>query len=375
MNKNKKITIIVVVIVAIVLIGYVVLRNQQKNNEINIGVVLPLSGGAASFYGEYGQRGLMLALEDLNKDFNQKKISVTIEDSQDQPKLGINAVNKLINQGIHFVIGGQISGVTLAMAPIVEQNKVLLIVPGSASPKVTDAGDYIFRTKVSAAIEAKKVSDFIVNELSIRKVAFLYQNSDYGVGVFNVLKAEMEKGGVIMTNDEHFEIGSVDMRTQLTKIKSSDAELVLLAGYPKDIGQILRQASELKLDKKFFAHSGSIGPDVVKVGGTGAENLLFLYEISVNKEDQKTKSFFDRYEQKYSDSPELFSMIAYDTTVLLGEKIRECKEDVECVKNALYNTVNYPGITGLINFDNKGDIIRDLFTLFTIKEGKFVITE
>ncbi|KKP55270.1 MAG: Extracellular ligand-binding receptor, partial [Parcubacteria group bacterium GW2011_GWA1_33_6] len=201
------------------------------------------------------------------------------------------------------------------------------------------------------------------------------QNSDYGVGVFNVLKAEMEKGGVIMTNDEHFEIGSVDMRTQLTKIKSSDAELVLLAGYPKDIGQILRQASELKLDKKFFAHSGSIGPDVVKVGGTGAENLLFLYEISVNKEDQKTKSFFDRYEQKYSDSPELFSMIAYDTTVLLGEKIRECKEDVECVKNALYNTVNYPGITGLINFDNKGDIIRDLFTLFTIKEGKFVITE
>ena len=336
---------------------------------------MPLSGGAASFYGEYGQRGLMLALEDLNKDFNQKRISVTIEDSQDQPKLGINAVNKLINQGIHFVIGGQISGVTLAMAPIVEQNKVLLIVPGSASPKVTDAGDYIFRTKVSAAIEAKKVSDFIVNELSIRKVAFLYQNSDYGVGVFNVLKAEMEKGGVIMTNDEHFEIGSVDMRTQLTKIKSSDAELVLLAGYPKDIGQILRQASELKLDKKFFAHSGSIGPDVVKVGGTGAENLLFLYEISVNKEDQKTKSFFDRYEQKYSDSPELFSMIAYDTTVLLGEKIRECKEDVECVKNALYNTVNYPGITGLINFDNKGDIIRDLFTLFTIKEGKFVITE
>jgi branched-chain amino acid transport system substrate-binding protein len=280
-------------------------------------------------------------------------------------------MNKLVAQGHKFVVGDQISGVTLSVAPIAEENKIIHIAPGSSNPKVTDAGDYTFRTKVSATVESKAVTAYLVDDLKITSAAFLYQNSDYGKGVFNAVKADLDAGEIAITASESFEVGATDLRTQLLKIKATNPDIIVLTGFAKEVGQIMKQAKELGVTAKFIAHSGSIGPDIVKVGGASADGLLALLETSPDMSDPRTKSFYDRYISRYKEEPEVFTLLAYDTLILLGNQVRACDEDVECVKKGLYK-LKEEGITGTMSFDKNGDIVRNSFTLFTIKDSKFV---
>ena len=368
--------IIWVIIILLIIWGIVALgggENELVSEEpIKIGAILPLTGNA-SFYGEYGKQGLELALEDINNDggVNGHPLEIVYEDSLGQPKAGLQAINKLIFEGFKVIIGDIISGVTLTMAPVAEKNKVILIANGSATPKMREAGDYIFRTKASADIEVVAGIDFI-EKLKVDEVAFLYQNSEYGTSIFNTMKSGLQKIGINVDGEERFEIGTTDMRTQLTKLMSSDSDYIILAGYPKQIGFILKQADELGMSKNFFAHSGSIGPDIIKVAGDSAEDLIFLYESQIDNSQKRTLAFFENYRRKYNEEPELFSMIAYDTLFVLRDKIEECSLDTDCIKDSLYNTKNFEGISGKISFDKNGDIIREFFTPMTIKQGRFI---
>jgi branched-chain amino acid transport system substrate-binding protein len=376
MSKSMSKKIIWALILLIAIFGFWQLSQRPSDSEeyIVIGAVLPLSGSAANFYGEYAQRGLELAKKEINNSggINGKKLSIIYEDSQGQPRVGVQAINKLIAQNIKTVIGDPISGVTLSIAPFAEKNKVLVITPGSAAPGVTTAGDYIFRTKVSASVESKKAAEFIARFLNVRKIDFLYQNSDYGAGVFNAMKTNIEKEGLTVGQEELFEVGSFDMRTQLLKLRGSDSDLILMAGYPKEIGQVLKQASELGIKKKFFAHSGSVGPDIVEIADQSADELIFLYEISLDFSDSRTTNFFASYRARYSQEPELFSFLAYDTLYLLRDKIEKCGIDSDCIRDALYNDPPLDGISGELSFDHNGDITRNIFTLFVIKDGKSI---
>jgi len=349
-------------------------RREEVKDSIRIGVLMPLSAGTGSFYGQYGRRGLELAQEKINAEggINGSNLQLVYENSEGKPRVGVQAITKLLNEEIRVFIGDQISGVTLAVAPIVEENKALLIVPGSASPKVSEAGDYIFRTKVSANIESKTAAQFIAQDLGAKRVAFLYQNSDYGVGVFAALKTDATQAGMQIVAEELFDIGATDVRSQLAKLKNSAAEYILVAAYPQETGVIMRQAKELGVQQKFFVHSGSIGPDTIKEAGAAADGLLFLYEIRLDTSREETDEFIKRYREKYGEQPELFSSLAYDTLLLLADKARTCSTDTECLKGALYQTRDFAGVTGVIGFDSNGDIVRNDFTPMTIIGGQFV---
>jgi branched-chain amino acid transport system substrate-binding protein len=373
MSKTTKTITAVVVVVVIVTVWIVVNQKSTKDNAIKIGAILSLTGGS-SFYGEHAQRGIDFALSKINSSggINGKSLSIVYEDSQGQPKIGVDAIGKLIAEGTKVIVGGDVSGITLAMAPIAEQNKILLIAPAGAAPAITNAGDYIFRTKVSAAVESKTVAQYIANVLKVKKVAFLYQNSDYGKGVFTPFKADIAAFGVSTIAEENYETDSTDFRTQLTKLKNKSADLIVLAGYPKEVGEILKEAYELGINKTFFAHSGSIGPDIIKVGGDSANGLIYMSEIKLDLNDIATADFYAAYKQKYNEDPEIFSMLGYDTLMVLSDGLKKCSLDSECIKNYLYGVKNYPGITGLISFDQNGDIVRDSFSTYTIQNGQFV---
>ena len=346
---------------------------EASSEDIKIGAILPLTGGAASFYGKYATQGLELARDEINANggIDRKNLTIVYEDSQGQITRGLSAFNKLQAEGITVIIGDIVSGVTLAIAPEAEKNKILLIAPGSASPKLSEAGDYVFRTKVSAQLESKTAADFIKNSLGANRVAFLYQNSDYGFGVFSAMKADLLSLGAEIVGEEKFDIGDADMRTQLLKLKGTGANYILLAGYPQEVGLILKQANELGVTQKFFAHSGSVGPDVIRMAGPAANGLIYLYEIDLNRSRQNTERFVEEYHSKYSEDPELFSSLTYDTLMLIKEHIKGCGLDSTCLKNTLY-TADFEGVTGKITFDHNGDIIREKFTPMIIRNNAFM---
>lgn len=373
MNKKAYFILVVVIILLISVFIYKTSKaTEPANNKVVIGAVLSLSGSTSSFYGEYNKNAIDLFVKEINKKggIDGRKLEVVYQDSKGDKAVGLQAFNFLVNQGIKYVIS-DVSPVSVALAPIAQKEGVVLIATSASNPALTDAGDFIFRTKMSAVREGDEAGLYIANTLKPKSVAFLYQNDDYGNGVFKSFSPKVRAGDIPIVSEEKFHKEAVDMRTELLKIKQNNPELVILAGYPKQIGRILKQAGEMGLQTKFFAHGGSIGPDIDQIAGIYAKGLTNLTELNEN-----TKEFQDfrlKYSKEYKVEPELFSANAYDAITLLANSIGQCGAGVvgrdstvvNCVKDTLAKTKAFQGVAGNITFDQNGDLAERELVLMT----------
>ncbi len=370
MRKLK--LIILVIVLFLILITLVISIFYQSNitglvvssNEpIKIGAILPLSGKAAS-YGQSAQEAIELALE------NNKNFEIVYEDSQGQPTLGVNAVNKLINfDKVSIILGPIMSSVTLAVAPIAEENKIILITI-SSNPQITEAGDYIFRNREKASQQSEKIAEFIFKELNIKEIATLYSNDDTGKGHYSTLIKNFEKLGGKILISETYEPTINDFRTQLTKIKNVNPKVIYLAGKPKDVGMILKQARELGINSQFIGTSGSEGKVVIEIAGSAAEGLIYsLPSGDITKKD--VADFYKEYKEKCDVCYIELGALFYDSVKIIEKVIEKCGENTDCIKQELYKVKDYYGASGKTSFDEYGDATKTVI-LKTVKDGKFI---
>ncbi len=336
---------------------------QKTAKKVKIGFMAPLSGDAAS-YGESIQKGVILAYEDMGLD----NVEIIYEDSKCNGKDAVSVINKLISvDKVSAIVGEVCSGATLAIAPIAEKNKVVLISPASTSPKISSAGDYIFRVVPSDALQGKFGADLVYKK-GYRKLAILYSNEDYGVGFEKVLRENFEKLGGKVVASEAFNTDAVDVKTQITKIKSANPDAVyIISNVPSLSVSALKELKRLGVDAAVFASEGLKSEDIIKSAGDSAEGLI-ISSVSAG-----TKDFAEKFKKKFGEEPGPFAAQAYDAFKALAIVIKEGAQTGEEIKNALYN-LEFSGASGSISFDENGDVAGN-YDLYQVKDGKFVKLE
>lgn len=372
MKKNLSILIVIVSTVIITIFAIKELTNNT-NNELNIGAILPLSGTGAQ-YGEAARKGMELALDQINNTggIKGKNIRIIYEDTQGDPKTGIAAFQKLISvDKVQVVLGDLLSSVSLSVAPIANQKKVVLFSPASSAPKLTQAGDYIFRNCPSDIYEGSIMANFAFDKLALRKIAILRIHNEYGVGIGDVFKKIFTAKGGRIVNEEYYDENSTDFRTQIVKINSNNPPAVYLLGY-KQMGYILRQAKELGLKTQFLSTVTFEDPDIIKVAGDSAEGVIYSASTFDPKSVNDVVSrFVAAYEDKYQSLPNIFAGLSYDAVKIVTLAIEKGGTQGEKIKNALYQVKGYRGVVGETSIDDNGDAIL-IPVLKTVKNGKFV---
>jgi len=328
----------------------------KREKVIKIGVILPLTGEAAK-YGQSAKRGLDLALEEINASgrLRGKKLSLIYEDSKADPKEGVNAIQKLITiHKVPAIIGAMASSVTLAIAPIAEKNKVVLLSPASSAPKITYAGD-----------------DYIWNETSYRSIAIIYINNDYGIGLKRAFEKRFtELGGKVIIS-EPYEFGSTDFRTQISKVKNANPDAIYIIGYG-EMGRLLLQAKETGLNKPFFSCIMFEDPDILKIAGEAAEGVIYTFpSYDPKSQEKQIRDFVKDFKKKYGQIPDGFAANSYDALKILALAIKKGGEDSEGIKDSLYTVTDFPGVTGKTSFDANGDVKKPI-GIKTVKDGRFI---
>jgi branched-chain amino acid transport system substrate-binding protein len=368
----KKLGIIIGVIVVVGLVVVLILTQPKKESSvIKIGHIAPLTGDAA-IWGQWAKEGIELGVDEINSKggVKGKKIIVIHEDDQGKPDMGVNAINKLIKvDKVQAIIGGITSGVTLACAPIAEQNRVVLLSHGAAANKISYAGDYIFRIFPSNSQEAQRLVE-IARKLKIKKAAILFINNDFGSELADVVKKIFEEGGGNILVTEGYEPEVTDFRTSLTKLKNARPQAVFLLGYPKDMSLILKQSKEIGLNEQFLAPDTFDAPEILQWAGEAAEGVIFVYPAL--PQTDRLKKFSEALKRKFGKEPNMLNAMGYDAIRLLALAIEEGGEKGEQIKEALYKIKNFPGVTGDITFDKNGDVIYRPIGVKTVKGGKFV---
>ncbi len=343
-------------------------EEPAEAEEIVIGFIAPLVGDTA-LYGEASQTGVELALDAIDTP-----IKVIYENGGCNAKDATTAANKLINiDNVKIIIGTVCSSETLAVAPIAEENGVLLLSAASSSPDITTAGDYVFRTWPSDKLQGPVIAQHMVAQ-GHSKVAVVHTNSDYNLGLANAFKDAFAAAGGEVVTTETYDQEVRDFRTLLTKIKAQDVDSIYMVPYAEG-GLLVKQAKELGLEQPFFASETIGNQDFLDNAGDAAEGIIYATP-SFDKEASTSAAFITSYMDKFGkESPwEVISANSYDGMKLVAMAIAEKGHSADGVKEYLYSVKDYDGAAGKLTIDENGDALKD-FELMKIESGAFVKLE
>lgn len=374
MSKTSKIVWgIICVILVVGAIGYVGSRKKTVTNSsrevVKIGVVLPLTGGAAD-YGQTAQKAAELAAEKLNQQ-NDFDIKIIFEDSQFEPQKAADAAQKLVNiDGVKYVVGYS-SPETLAMCPITNANKVVLLTTGSTPDISTKCAGYTFRNYPSDINQGKALAERL-RDGGYQSAAVFYVNTDYGVGLEKEFVKDFQ--GKIVAMESH-NLKDVDFRTQLSKIKATNPDVVVLISYTTEGALILRQKAELGLKQPFFASETMKDETLVsKVGGTVLKNFYAIFVSQYS--GREAKDYKNFYKQKFGQDPGIFSDYVFDNVVTMANALKRCadKNDSVCVRSQI-TQLDFEGATGEIKFNENSEIVEKAYSLYKIENNAFVLAD
>jgi len=346
---------------------------KQGGYSTTVGVILPLTGDVA-VYGNAIKNGIDLALDesDIKED-----IRLIIEDDQGETKTATTIFNKLLLQKTDIIIGGGMSSVAAALAPIAQKEQITLLSPTASLPSLTNSGKYFFRIWPSDNYEGYITADYIANIMQKKRAAVLYVNLDYGVGMNNVFSEEFSKRGGQIVFSEGYAQGATDFRTQLVKIRNNNPDVLYIPGYYQEVANILRQVKDINLDVQILGISSLYDERIIQLAGDQAEGIIFTYpSYDSNSEDETVQVFVKNYSARFGNTPDAFAAHGYDAMKVVEYAIKQLKKKSapvtrETLRNEISKVSDFNGVSGKFSFDENGDVIKSM-RFMTVRNGEFV---
>lgn len=376
-RKNAFIVALVLVVVAVAAVAYfgqpaitgqVIAKEQAKPTAlpaVKIGVITILSGDNA-FVGQDGREGIDLAVSEINKNggINGRNIQVIYEDDQATPKNAVSAAEKLTGiDKVDALIYFSTSGGMAAIAPVIDKTKTPTINAGASNPALAGVSDYVFRVVASDSAQGKQWAQ-IAKSRKFSRPAALYTSNAWATGLKDAFVQSF--GGNAYT--EPMEEGSTDVKTQLTKIKEYDPDVLVMPCYVKECNTATKQMKELGMNVTVISGDPFHDQKNLDVLGSAAEGFL------VTKYAEGSGSVWEEFRQSfvamYGKEPDTYSSLNYDAAYTLYYAMQKGGTDPGSLQKALYD-VNFIGPSGLNAFDSQREVNK-LYAVDIVKDGKFV---
>jgi len=346
---------------------------------IKIGYFGDLSGPTFNF-GKSAYNGVLMAADEINQSggINGRRIDVVIEDDKGSPEEAARLAAKLIDQDkVVAIIAGGTSGNSRAAAPKAQASHVPLISPSSTDPAVTQTGDYIFRACFVDTFQGEVMARFAVNTIKAQKAAILFDfNSPYGRGLTDYFKLSFAKLGGRIVSEQSYAQGDADFKGQLSTIRSAEPDVIYIPGYYGDVAQIAKQARMIGLTQPLLGGDGWDAPELWQLGGDALNGAYISTHYSIDDPSQTIQSFVELYKQRYQNLlPDAHAALAYDATRLLFDAIaRAGANDEGKLRDAMAQTKNFAGVTGVISMDANRNAVKPAVVL-KLEDLRFVYQE
>jgi len=342
---------------------------------IKIGVAGAHSGDLAS-YGLPTLKAAQLIVKDINAQggINGNPVELLVEDDACKPEIATNTATKLVSSKVDAVIGHICSGATKAALPIYRDAKVIVISPSATTPDLTQSGDYpnFYRTIGSDAIQARYVVDFTLNTLKAKKIAVIHDKGDYGKGLAEYARDFVKQSGqadVVLF--EGITPGAPDYSAVVQKIKRYQADAVIFGGYHPEASKIVTRMRQKKIEIPFVSDDGVKDDTFVKVAGKYAEGVYATGPADVSQSPIGI-AYREKFKLAEGSEPGAFYDNAVTATLALVNALTKAgSTEPEAIAKALH-TEEVETPFGKIKFDEKGDPIGIGFSIYQVKDGKYM---
>lgn len=369
----KRYTFPLIILVVLVVGAVLTILPEKSKGTIKIGVIATLTGVGA-YQGQQELRGLELARDEINLKggMNGKLLEFVIEDSKADPKEAVRAFQKLVSvDGVKFVIGDSWSSTTVALVPLANEHKVILVSPLALLNELSK-DDYFFRTIPAVQEMMDSLAQFAYESLESRRVGVLRQQTPFGIEHAQYFKEAFEKLGGKVVGEEGFPLSQTDVRSEITKIKVVNPDTILnLHGTGPILGNLMKQAKELGVNVKWISSFGAQNAPLVKEFGETVEGLTYPYPYDGDSDIGSIRTFNAQYQKRFNELPDMTAANSYDALMALVFAVERAGEKISKVKQELLNTNAYHGASGEFSFDQNGDVEKPII-IKQIQSGRFV---
>jgi branched-chain amino acid transport system substrate-binding protein len=368
--KNRKLqsAFLFIVTICLMLVTGACTKKQETATEIKIGALLPLTGDNGS-YGVDCRKGMELALEEYNAA-NKQKVVIFFEDTKAEPKTAVTAINKLITMNNpKIILGDMFSNTTLAVAPIAQQNGIVLITPTAALETIPATGDHIFTIYPTSKYEGQLVASFALKK-GLKRLGVIKQQVQVAeeIGDAFAEKIKSEHGDIVFNEVVPSDVK--DFRNILSKYINKNVDAIFVSAYRDEAGNIIKQARELGYNKLFLSQSTLYDEKVLQLFGKSVDGVIFSAPYFNNLAESNTiKVFQTQFQKKYHAKPNIWAAYGYDVVNLTLQAVDQSEKNKKTLPQTL-SDIKFDGVTGTMSFFPNRTVNKTM-EMFTIKDNSF----
>jgi branched-chain amino acid transport system substrate-binding protein len=340
--------------------------------DITIGLAGPMTGEEA-FFGDQMTHGAEQAVIDINAKggVNGEKLVLQKADDACDPKQAVSVANKLVSQGIKFVVGHACSASTIPASKIYAEEGVFMITAVSSNPVVTESGyRNVFRACGRDDQQGTTIGQYILKHYRGKKVAIADDQSTWGLGLANEVKKNLNAGGVQETMFEAFAPEASDYSAFISRLKQKGIEVAFLGGYHKAVGLIARQMKEQNAPIQIIGGDALFTNDFWKITGSSGEGVLMSYGPDMRKRPE-AKSVVEALRKSGYD-PEGYTLNTYAAVQTIAEGLKRAADNADPAKvSAAIRQAPIDTVIGKLAFDAKGDLNASNFVIYRWHDGKY----
>jgi branched-chain amino acid transport system substrate-binding protein len=325
---------------------------------IKIGLVTALSGQSARA-GEAITRGLTIAIEELNAKGGVlgRKLELVRRDDEATPAKGVIAARELIfRERVTVLFGGLDTPVSLAIVPIVNDNKVPFMGPWAAGTPITKNGakeNYVFRVSAVDEIVNKAMLQYAQRTFNAKNCGMILVNNPWGESNEKGLLAALGEKGLKPAGVEKFEGNDVDVVPQLSRLRSAGADCLFLVGNVGPSAQVVKSLDRMGWKPPIVSHWGPAGGRFTELAGPNAKEVHFVQTYSFfGKQTSVGEKVLKALMAKYSDikgpgdvTPAVGVANAYDGMMLTALAIQNAgSTEGQKVREGYYRIARYEGL-------------------------------
>ncbi|RCS25854.1 branched-chain amino acid ABC transporter substrate-binding protein [Phyllobacterium salinisoli] len=345
--------------------------------DITIGLIAPVTGPVAA-YGIQVQNGTESAVEAINNagGINGEKIVLKLVDDAGEPKQAVSAANQLVGEGVHFVVGPVLSGTSMPVSDIFEENGILMVTPTATAPALTNRGLWnVFRTCGRDDQQAEIAADYVLKNLKDKRIAIVDDKGPYGKGLADAFKASLNKGGVNEVLHESISVGEKDFGALVTRLKDQKVDVIYFGGYHPEGGLLARQLKDQNVTATIIGGEGLSNTEYWAIGGDAAAGTIFTNASDATKNPAAADVI--KALQAKNIPAEAFTLNAYAAVQVLKAGIEKVgsADDAKAVATALQSGDPVDTVIGKLTYGKSGDLSSPSFVLYKWEDGKSVAVE
>jgi branched-chain amino acid transport system substrate-binding protein len=354
----------------------------HAGEPIKIGAIFSVTG-PASFLGEPERNTVKMLADDLNQagGLLGRPVEVIVYDDESDTTKAVTAVDRLLKRDkVAAIVGPSTSGSSLAIMPKVEEARVPLISCAAAKKITEPVRRWVFKTPQSDALAVKKIFRDL-SQRGVKRLALMTASDAFGAAGREELKALSGPAGLAVAADEVFGPKDTDMTAQLTRIKGTDAQAVVVWGTNPGPAVIARNRNQLGIKLPLYMSHGVASPKFIELAGpANAEGILLPAgrliadgQVPAGHPQKKIlESYRKAYEARFKQPVSTFGGYAWDALSLVAHAIRASgSAEPAAIRDGVERARGFWATTGEFNFsaEDHNGLTDEAFVMVRITKG------